>query len=87
MLALPDAGLASFDVLGKLRSALVDIIDSVAPSGSSPLVRREARDIPIIVWWGTPSLSTWIFRFRRGGRPGAPLDVSNHTNRDHRMVT
>src|SRR5437762_253985 len=32
LLGLPDAGLASFDVLGKLRSALVSIIDSVSPS-------------------------------------------------------
>jgi LmbE family N-acetylglucosaminyl deacetylase len=32
MLGLPDAGLASFDALGKLRSALVAIIDSVRPA-------------------------------------------------------
>ena len=32
LLGLPDAGLASFDVLGKLRSALLSIIDSVSPS-------------------------------------------------------
>jgi LmbE family N-acetylglucosaminyl deacetylase len=32
MLGLPDAGLASFDALGKLRSALVPIIDSLRPA-------------------------------------------------------
>jgi len=32
MLGLPDGGLASFDVLGKLRSALVAIIDSLKPA-------------------------------------------------------
>ena len=32
MLGLPDGGLASFDELGKLRSALVSIIDSVRPA-------------------------------------------------------
>ncbi|NUR21126.1 MAG: hypothetical protein HOQ12_16445 [Gemmatimonadaceae bacterium] len=32
MLGLPDGGLASFDVLGKLRSSLVAIIDSVKPA-------------------------------------------------------
>jgi LmbE family N-acetylglucosaminyl deacetylase len=32
MLGLPDAGLASFDILSKLRSALVSIIDSVRPA-------------------------------------------------------
>jgi LmbE family N-acetylglucosaminyl deacetylase len=32
LLGLPDGGLASFDVLGKLRSALVTIIDSVRPA-------------------------------------------------------
>ena len=32
MLGLPDGGLASFEVLGKLRSALVAIIDSVRPA-------------------------------------------------------
>lgn len=31
LLGLPDGGLASFDVLGKLRSALVAIIDSLKP--------------------------------------------------------
>jgi LmbE family N-acetylglucosaminyl deacetylase len=32
LLGLPDAGLASFDMLGKLRAALVSIIDSVRPA-------------------------------------------------------
>lgn len=32
MLGLPDGGLASFEVLGKLRSALVAIIDSLKPA-------------------------------------------------------
>jgi len=32
MIGLPDGGLASFDELGKLRSALVAIIDSVKPA-------------------------------------------------------
>ena len=32
LLGLPDAGLASFDALGKLRTALVAIIDSVKPA-------------------------------------------------------
>ena len=32
MLGLPDGGLASFEVLGKLRSGLVAIIDSVRPA-------------------------------------------------------
>ena len=32
LLGLPDAGLASFDALGKLRTALVSIIDSVKPA-------------------------------------------------------
>ena len=32
MLGLPDGGLASFDVLGKLRSGLVAIIDSLKPA-------------------------------------------------------
>ena len=32
LLGLPDAGLASFDALGKLRTALVAIIDSVRPA-------------------------------------------------------
>ncbi|MGQ0648109.1 MAG: PIG-L deacetylase family protein [Gemmatimonadaceae bacterium] len=32
LLGLPDGGLASFDVLGKLRSALVPIIDSLGPA-------------------------------------------------------
>lgn len=32
LLGLPDGGLASFDVLGKLRSALVAIIDSLRPA-------------------------------------------------------
>lgn len=32
LLGLPDGGLASFDVLGKLRSRLVAIIDSVQPA-------------------------------------------------------
>lgn len=32
LLGLPDGGLASFDVLGKLRSALVAIVDSLAPA-------------------------------------------------------
>src|SRR5207253_5337825 len=32
LLGLPDGGLASFDALGKLRSALVAIIDSLKPS-------------------------------------------------------
>ena len=32
LIGLPDAGLASFDVLGKLRTALVAIIDSVRPA-------------------------------------------------------
>ena len=32
MLGLPDGGLASFEVLGKLRSALVAIIDSARPA-------------------------------------------------------
>jgi len=32
MLGLPDGGLASFDVLGKLRSRLVAIIDSLEPA-------------------------------------------------------
>jgi LmbE family N-acetylglucosaminyl deacetylase len=32
LLGLPDAGLASFDMLGKLRSVLVSIIDSVNPA-------------------------------------------------------
>jgi LmbE family N-acetylglucosaminyl deacetylase len=32
LLALPDGGLASFDVLGKLRSGLVAIIDSLQPA-------------------------------------------------------
>ncbi len=32
LLALPDGGLASFDVLGKLRTALVGIIDSLKPA-------------------------------------------------------
>lgn len=32
LLGLPDAGLASFDMLGKLRSGLVAIIDSVRPA-------------------------------------------------------
>ena len=32
MLGLPDGGLASFEVLGKLRSALVAIIDSIRPA-------------------------------------------------------
>jgi len=32
LLGLPDGGLASFDVLGKLRSALVAIIDSLGPA-------------------------------------------------------
>jgi LmbE family N-acetylglucosaminyl deacetylase len=31
LLALPDGGLASFDVLGQLRSALVAIVDSLRP--------------------------------------------------------
>lgn len=33
LLGLPDGGLASFDVLGRLRSALVAVIDSLAPAG------------------------------------------------------
>lgn len=32
LLGLPDAGLASFDALGKLRAALVAIVDSVNPA-------------------------------------------------------
>ena len=32
LLGLPDGGLASFDALGKLRSALVAIIDSLSPA-------------------------------------------------------
>ena len=32
LLGLPDGGLASFDALGKLRSALVAIIDSIKPA-------------------------------------------------------
>src|SRR5204862_5400590 len=32
LLGLPDGGLASFDALGKLRSALVAIIDSLKPA-------------------------------------------------------
>ena len=32
LIGLPDAGLASFDALGKLRTALVSIIDSVRPA-------------------------------------------------------
>jgi LmbE family N-acetylglucosaminyl deacetylase len=32
LIGLPDAGLASFDALGKLRTALVAIIDSVKPA-------------------------------------------------------
>ena len=32
LLGLPDGGLASFDVLGKLRSALVAIVDSISPA-------------------------------------------------------
>ena len=32
LLALPDGGLASFDELGRLRSALVPIIDSIKPA-------------------------------------------------------
>ena len=32
LLGLPDAGLASFDALGKLRTALLAIIDSVRPA-------------------------------------------------------
>jgi LmbE family N-acetylglucosaminyl deacetylase len=32
MLGLPDAGLASFDALGKLRTALVAVIDSIKPA-------------------------------------------------------
>lgn len=32
LLGLPDAGLASFDALGKLRTALVAIVDSLNPS-------------------------------------------------------
>lgn len=32
LLGLPDGGLASFDVLGKLRTALVGIIDSLRPA-------------------------------------------------------
>ena len=32
LLGLPDGGLASFDELGKLRSALVPIIDSIGPA-------------------------------------------------------
>ncbi len=32
LLGLPDGGLASFDVLGKLRSALVAIVDSLKPA-------------------------------------------------------
>jgi LmbE family N-acetylglucosaminyl deacetylase len=32
LLGLPDAGLASFDALGKLRAALVALIDSVKPA-------------------------------------------------------
>jgi LmbE family N-acetylglucosaminyl deacetylase len=32
LIGLPDGGLASFDVLGKLRSALVAIIDSLRPA-------------------------------------------------------
>lgn len=32
LLGLPDGGLASFDVLGKLRSALAAIVDSVKPA-------------------------------------------------------
>ncbi|HJU73704.1 MAG TPA: PIG-L family deacetylase [Gemmatimonadaceae bacterium] len=33
LLGLPDGGLASFDVLGKLRSALMATIDSLRPAG------------------------------------------------------
>jgi LmbE family N-acetylglucosaminyl deacetylase len=33
LLGLPDGGLASFDVLGSLRSALVAIVDSLRPAG------------------------------------------------------
>jgi LmbE family N-acetylglucosaminyl deacetylase len=33
LLDLPDGGLASFDVLGRLRSALVTIVDSLEPAG------------------------------------------------------
>ena len=32
LIGLPDAGLASFDALGKLRSALIAIIDSIRPA-------------------------------------------------------
>jgi LmbE family N-acetylglucosaminyl deacetylase len=32
MLGLPDAGLASFDALGKLRQALIAVIDSIKPA-------------------------------------------------------
>lgn len=32
LIGLPDAGLASFDALGKLRSALVAVIDSIRPA-------------------------------------------------------
>src|SRR5882672_4513914 len=32
LVGLPDGGLASFDALGKLRSALVSIIDSLRPA-------------------------------------------------------
>jgi LmbE family N-acetylglucosaminyl deacetylase len=32
LLGLPDGGLASFDVLGKLRSALVAVVDSLGPA-------------------------------------------------------
>ena len=32
LLGLPDGGLASFDVLGKLRSALVALVDSLTPA-------------------------------------------------------
>jgi LmbE family N-acetylglucosaminyl deacetylase len=33
LLGLPDGGLASFDVLGRLRSALAEIVDSLEPAG------------------------------------------------------
>ena len=48
ILGLPDGGLASFEALGKLRSALAAIIDTLRPAAIITIGPDGGTDIPII---------------------------------------
>jgi len=51
LLGLPDGGLASFEVLGKLRSGLAAIIDSLRPAAIITFGPEGGTGNPITGWW------------------------------------